>query len=74
MLIASLAFALASPNAIFQEVVRAYYTGWYRELVTALPTIEGGYAYGMHAPGLGTELSPGLRARPDVTVRRTGSA
>ncbi len=74
VLIASLAFALASPNAIFQEVVRAYYTGWYRELVTVLPRIEDGFAHAMQAPGLGTELLPGLKARPDVTVRRTGAA
>ena len=71
VLIASLALALNAPNAIFQEVVRAYYTGWYKELVTELPRIENGFAHLMTKPGLGTELQPGLKKRADVTVRRS---
>jgi galactonate dehydratase len=71
VLIASLHLALSAPNAIFQEVVRAYYTGWYRELVTELPRIENGYAHAMMGPGLGTELVPGLRKRADATIQRT---
>ena len=71
VLIASLALALNAPNAIFQEVVRAYYTGWYTELVTELPWIENGFAYLMSKPGLGTELQPNLKQRADVTVRRS---
>ncbi len=71
VLIASLAMALNAPNAIFQEVVRAYYTGWYTELVTELPRIENGFAYPMTKPGLGTELLPGLKQRADATVRRS---
>lgn len=74
VLIASLAFALSTSNAIFQEVVRAYYTGWYRELVTALPRIENGFAFPLPGPGLGTELAPAVRARADTTVRRSGQA
>jgi len=71
VLVASLALALNAPNAIFQEVVRAYYTGWYTELVTELPRIEGGFAHLVEKPGLGTELQPGLRKRKDVSVRRS---
>ncbi len=71
VLIASLALALNAPNAIFQEVVRAYYTGWYRELVTELPHIENGFAHLMTKPGLGTELQPGIRKRADVSIRRS---
>lgn len=71
VLVASLHLALNAPNAIFQEVVRAYYTGWYRDLVTELPRIEGGYAHAMRGPGLGTSLAPGLRRRPGVTVQRS---
>ena len=71
VLIASLALALNAPNAIFQEVVRAYYAGWYKELVTELPRIENGFAHLMTKPGLGTELQPGLKKRADVTVRRS---
>jgi galactonate dehydratase len=73
VLVASLALALNAPNAIFQEVVRAYYTGWYTELVTELPKIENGFACLMSTPGLGTELQPAIRKRPDVTVRRSES-
>ena len=71
VLIASLALALNAPNAIFQEVVRAYYTGWYKELVTELPRIENGFAHLMTKPGLGSELQPGLKQRADVSVRRS---
>jgi len=72
VLVASLHLALNAPNAIFQEVVRAYYAGWYRDLVTELPRIEGGYAHAMRGPGLGTSLAPGLRRRLGVTVQRSG--
>jgi galactonate dehydratase len=68
---ASLHLALNAPNAAFQEVVRAYYTGWYKELVTELPRIENGHAYAMTGPGLGTALQPGLKRRADVTIQRS---
>ena len=71
VLIASLHLALSAPNALFQEVVRAYYTGWYKELVTELPRIENGEAYAMSGPGLGTALLPDLKRRPDVVVQRS---
>jgi L-alanine-DL-glutamate epimerase-like enolase superfamily enzyme len=71
VLVASLHLALNAPNALFQEVVRAYYTGWYRELVTELPRIENGQAHAMTGPGLGTALQPGLKQRSDVTVQRS---
>ena len=71
VLIASLHLALNAPNAVFQEVVRAYYTGFYKELVTELPRIENGSAYPMTGAGLGTALAPGLRERADVTVQRS---
>jgi hypothetical protein len=46
------------PNALVQESVRAYYTGWYQELVTDLPTAEGGHLEPPEGPGLGTEILP----------------
>jgi len=55
-LIASLHLALNAPNALFQEVVRAYYTGWYKELVTELAPASRRRAYAMTGPGLGTAL------------------
>ncbi len=57
------------PNALVQESVRAYYTGWYKELVTALPSVADGYVSPPEGPGLGTDLLPGLRERPDAHLR-----
>ena len=34
---------LATPNAMIQEGVRAYYLGWYRDVLTSLPQVDGGY-------------------------------
>ena len=68
---ASVHLSLNAPNALIQETVRAFYTGWYPELVTELPRIEDGYVYPMTGPGLGTRLLPEVLARPDATVRRS---
>ena len=69
---ASVHLSLNAPNALIQETVRAFYTGWYSELVTGLPVVEGGQVrLGSRAPGLGIELLPGLTARPDAVVRRS---
>ncbi len=57
------------PNALVQESVRAYYTGWYKELVTALPSVADGHLKPPEGPGLGTDLLPGLRERPDAHLR-----
>ena len=54
-----------------EESVRAFYSGWYKELVTTLPVIEDGYVLPMEGPGLGTELLPAVFERPDLTVRRS---
>lgn len=69
---ASVHLALNAPNALIQETVRAFYTGWYKELVTGLPVVEDGQVrLGTDAPGLGVALAPGLAERPDAVVRRT---
>ena len=68
---ASVHLSLNAPNALVQESVRAFYTGWYKELVTDLPRIEDGYIYPMTGPGLGTKLLPDVNGRPDAIVRRT---
>ena len=61
--------SFSQPNTLIQESVRAFYTGWYKELVTAVPRIENGYVYPMEGPGLGVELLPQVFARPDLTRR-----
>lgn len=68
---ASLHLALASPNALFQEVVRAFLATFYRDLVTELPVLERGSLARPTAPGLGTELNPAVRNDPTAIVRRT---
>ena len=54
-------------NALVQESVRAFYTGWYRELVTTLPVIDQGQIALPTGVGIGTELLPDLKAREDAT-------
>src|ERR671921_130059 len=43
VLTASTHLSMNVPNALIQESVRAYYTGWYRELLTELPTVSDGH-------------------------------
>ena len=66
---ASTHLSLHAPNALIQESVRAFYTGWYQELVTELPTVKGGMISLGDKPGLGLELLPDLHRRADATVR-----
>jgi L-alanine-DL-glutamate epimerase-like enolase superfamily enzyme len=61
--------SVSNANVPFQETVRAYYTGWYRELVTQLPQIKDGTIRPVDAAGLGIALHPGIRDRGDVRVR-----
>lgn len=63
---------LAMPNALIQEGVRAYYRGWYREIVTELPAVEGGTVRPPEGPGVGAALRPEFLQRPDVSVRTSG--
>ena len=69
--IAAIHTSFSQPNTLIQESVRAFYTGWYKELVTTMPVIQDGYVLPMEGPGLGTELQPAVFARPDLTVRRS---
>jgi L-alanine-DL-glutamate epimerase-like enolase superfamily enzyme len=66
---ASCHFSLHARNTLVQESVRAFYTGWYTELVTALPIVTRGEISLGEAPGLGIELLPDIARRPDATVR-----
>ncbi len=64
-MLASIHLCMNLPNALTQEMVRAFYFGWYPELVTALPRVEDGHIYAPEGPGLGTTLRPDLVARRD---------
>ena len=65
---ASVHLSLSVPNALVQESVRSFYTGWYRELMTEVPVIEDGWILPPEGVGLGTELLPGLDRREDAHV------
>jgi L-alanine-DL-glutamate epimerase-like enolase superfamily enzyme len=69
VLAASTHLSVSAPNALVQETVRASYTSWYRDLVTALPPIVDGHITPLEGPGLGLELVPDLERRPDAVLR-----
>ena len=66
---ASVHFSIHAPNALVQESVRAFYTGWYNELVTHVPRPVRGYFETPPGPGLGCELLPELWRRKDAVAR-----
>ena len=68
---ASCHFSIWCPNALVQESVRAFYTGWYNELVTSVPQPVKGMIAAPPGPGLGCELLPDVWKRADATVRRS---
>ncbi|MCC6629592.1 MAG: mandelate racemase/muconate lactonizing enzyme family protein [Chloroflexi bacterium] len=57
---------LALPNAMIQEGVRAYYYGWYNDVVTDLPDVRDGTVAAPSGTGLGTRLRQEFLARPDL--------
>ncbi|MEM0989017.1 MAG: mandelate racemase/muconate lactonizing enzyme family protein [Pseudomonadota bacterium] len=62
---------LNAPNALVQESVRAFYTGWYGELAQNLPVVEDGHIHLPEGAGMITELKPEVFARPDAHLRRS---
>ncbi len=72
-LMACIHLCLNVPNALIQETVRAFYSGWYKELVTVLPKIAHGHVYPPEGPGLGTDLLPEVFERKDIRVMVTES-
>jgi L-alanine-DL-glutamate epimerase-like enolase superfamily enzyme len=71
ILAASTHLALNTPNCFIQEMVRAFYYGWYGKLVTELPPIENGMIRTPDAPGLGLKLQPDVLRREDCHIRRS---
>jgi galactonate dehydratase len=68
---AAVHMAFSQPNTLIQESVRAFYTGWYKDLVTVVPKIDNGYVYPMEGIGLCMELQPSFFSRSDLSVRRS---
>jgi L-alanine-DL-glutamate epimerase-like enolase superfamily enzyme len=72
---ASCHFSLHARNALIQESVRAFYTGWYTELAEGLPEVRNGQvSVDLKRPGHGITLLPDRARRPDVARRVTDSA
>ena len=71
---ASCHVSLHARNTLIQESVRAFYSGWYKELVDALPLVSNGsVTIDFTRAGLGLDLLPDVLKRKDATVRRTGT-
>jgi L-alanine-DL-glutamate epimerase-like enolase superfamily enzyme len=70
-LLAGVHLALAAPNAIYQETVRAYIRTWYRDVVPQSVVIEDGAILPPTEPGIGTQLLPDVTSRGDATVQRS---
>ena len=71
VLAASSHMAMHVPNIHIQEMVRAFYYGWYGDMVTQLPPIENGTIRPPEGPGLGLALDPEVKKRADARMRRT---
>jgi galactonate dehydratase len=71
---ASTHLSLHAPNALIQESVRAFYSGWYKELVTEVPVVHNGMISLNNKPGLGIELLPDLHLRADAIVKSTDNS
>ena len=70
-LTASVHMTMHAPNVFIQEMVRAFYYGWYQDLVTELPPINNGRISAPQGPGLGTALNPDIFNRADVRTQKT---
>jgi L-alanine-DL-glutamate epimerase-like enolase superfamily enzyme len=66
--------ALHTRNCFIQEMVRAFYYGWYHTMVDRLPPVENGAITVPEGAGLGVTLAPDLKQRPGTQVRRTALA
>ncbi|HEX5093043.1 MAG TPA: enolase C-terminal domain-like protein, partial [Burkholderiales bacterium] len=69
VLAASTHLAMNTRNCFIQEIVRAFYYGWYGELVTALPPLHDGRIRVPPGPGLGLKLNPERFRAKDVRRR-----
>jgi galactonate dehydratase len=64
---------LHAENAMLQEMVRAYYFGWYGDLVDGLPVFEAGRLRPADRPGHGAVLRDAFRSRDDLRLRESHS-
>ncbi len=69
VLAASTHLAIHARNCFIQEIVRAFYYGWYGDLVTALPPLKDGRITVPPGAGLGLRLNPERFRAKDVRRR-----
>lgn len=62
------------PNALMAETVRAFYDGWYDDVMTEKIPISEGMLSLPERPGLGTALRPEVFKRSDVHVEVSDSS
>jgi galactonate dehydratase len=58
-------------NAFIQEVVRAFYYGWYAEVAEGVPQLSSGMIEAAARPGHGVSLRPEIREASNAEVRTT---
>jgi L-alanine-DL-glutamate epimerase-like enolase superfamily enzyme len=68
---ACLHLCASCPNAMIMESVRAFYGGYYDEVVETNLDIREGYIHFPSTPGLGTRLRPEVSQRADALVQRS---
>ncbi|MDY6305733.1 MAG: mandelate racemase/muconate lactonizing enzyme family protein [Oribacterium sp.] len=69
LLFAGLQLGLHAGNGLYQEVVRANLSSWYKDMVTDLPEIQDGFALAPKKPGLGTALRKEVYERADAIIK-----
>ena len=71
--VASIHLMMHIPNALVMEAVRAYYSTWYKDVITEVPQVKDGHIFPLTGPGLGTRLLPDLLRQDGVQVRRSAA-
>lgn len=66
---ASTHLSLNATNALLQESVRAFYRGWYPEVMQGVPQVKNGFVTVENTPGHGCRLRDDLEQRFTVTRR-----
>lgn len=66
--------ALHTQNCFVQEMVRAFYYGWYGDMVDGLPLLQDGQLSVSETPGNGVELRADVLERDDCRRRVTTAA
>jgi galactonate dehydratase len=70
---ASTHLSLNAPNALVQESVRAFYKGWYPQVISGVPLVSGGFVTVRDTPGHGCQLLEDLDKRFTVRRRLSGA-